>query len=174
MCWRSQWHTRGPPVEVEACDEVIYPGELPVGFSTLQSRGPCSLSTAHWRPSVEPPRTCSPSSPMQAPNKRSSVQWMRFAFLVNCLGAQRSPVVRPPFTFGCNVRAGFEFSQHAQARPSAAALGDEGFALSGELGSAWRTVVFLPDPSHVARGRHLSVHVQFVTCQVTPHVMLCM
>ncbi len=46
-------------------------------------------------PSVEPPRTCSPSNPIQAPSKRSSVQWKRSAFPVNCCGAQHSPVVRP-------------------------------------------------------------------------------
>jgi hypothetical protein len=55
------------------CNEVIYPGELPVGLSTLLSYGPRSLSAAHWWPGVEPPRRCSPSSPTQAPSKGSSV-----------------------------------------------------------------------------------------------------
>jgi hypothetical protein len=48
------------------CNEVIYPGELPMGLSTLLSRGPRSLLAAHWRPGVEPPRMYSPSSPTQA------------------------------------------------------------------------------------------------------------
>ncbi len=55
------------------CNEVIYPDELPVGLSTLLSRGPRSLSDAHWRPGVEPPRTCTPSSPTQVPSEGSSV-----------------------------------------------------------------------------------------------------
>jgi hypothetical protein len=70
------------------------------------------------------------------------MQWNRFAFPVNRLGAQHAPAVRPPFTFGRNLRPGFEFAPSARAGPRAAALGDEGVSLSGELVSAQHTIVF--------------------------------
>jgi hypothetical protein len=62
-------------VEEATFDEVVCPAELPVGLSTLLSRGPRSLSASHRQPGVEPPHTCSPSSPTRAPSRRSSVQW---------------------------------------------------------------------------------------------------
>jgi hypothetical protein len=169
VCWRPQWCPRRPPVGVATCYEVIYP----VGLSTLQFRGPCSLLATHWQPSVEPPCTYSPISPMRAPSKRSSVQWTRSDFPVSCRGAQHAPVMRPPFTFASNLWPGFEFSPHTRAGPRAAALGDEGVGLSGELVKAQHTVVHLPNPRDVARDRHCSVHVQVVACQVSPHIMLC-
>jgi hypothetical protein len=129
---------------------------------------PPSLSAAHWQPSVEPPHTCSPSSPTRAPSKRSSVQWARSAFPVNRRGAQHAPVVRPPFTFGHNLRPGFEFSPHARAGPRAAALDNKGASLSDQLVSAQHAVILLPDPRHAACGLHLSVHVQIVACQFSP------
>jgi hypothetical protein len=43
------------------------PGELPVGLSTHQSRGPRSLSAAHRLPGVEPPRTCTLPVPRRLP-----------------------------------------------------------------------------------------------------------
>ncbi len=131
-CWRPQWH----PLALgwgSTCDEVVYPSELPMGLSTLLSRGPHSLSAAHWQPSVEPPRTCSSSSPTQAPSKGSSVQWSRSPVPVNRHGAQHTPVVRLPFTFGHILRPGFEFSPRARAGPGAAAVEDEGFGLPGVL-----------------------------------------
>ncbi len=56
------WHVGGldgvhVAVEAATCNEDIYPGELPMGISTLLSRGPCSLSAAHCRPGVEPVRS---------------------------------------------------------------------------------------------------------------------
>jgi hypothetical protein len=54
-CWWPQWHPRRPTSEVATRDEVIYPGELPVGLSTLLSYGPHSLSATHCWPGVEPP-----------------------------------------------------------------------------------------------------------------------
>jgi hypothetical protein len=96
------------------------------------------------------------------------MQWNRFAFPVNRLGAQHAPAVRPLFTFSHNLQPGFEFSPHARAGPRAAALGDEGVSLSGELVSAQHTVVLLSDSRHVACGRYLPVHVQIVMCQVPP------
>jgi hypothetical protein len=115
------------------CDEVVYPGELPVGLSTLLSRGPRSLSAAHWRPGVEPPRTCSPSSPTQALSKGTSVPWSSSPIPVNRHGAQHTPGVRPPFTFCCILRPGFQFSPRARAGPRAAVVEDEGFGLPGVL-----------------------------------------
>ncbi len=72
-CWRPQWRPRGPKVEVAMCGEVVYPGELPVGLSMLLLCGPRLLSAAHWRPSVESPCMCSPSSPWP-PSEGSSMQ----------------------------------------------------------------------------------------------------
>jgi hypothetical protein len=42
----STWVT----VEVATCDEVVYPGELPVGLSTLLIHGRHSLWAWHWQP----------------------------------------------------------------------------------------------------------------------------
>jgi hypothetical protein len=142
-------------------------------LSTLQSHGSHSLLAAHWHPGVEPLHTYSPSSPMWAPSQWSSMQWKKSAFLMKHCLAQHAPVMRPPFTFGCNLRPGFKFSPFACAGPRAAALGDEGVGLSGELVSAQHAIGLLPDPCHAARGCHLSIQVQIVTCQV-PHIMLRM
>jgi hypothetical protein len=70
------------------------------------------------------------------------------AFPVNRHGAQHTPIVRPPFTFGFNLQPGFEISPRARAGPRAAALADEGVGLSGELVSAQQAVVLLPEPCH--------------------------
>jgi hypothetical protein len=51
-------HSRGG-----TSNEVICPGELPVGLSTLLLRRPCSLSAAHWGPGVKHPCT----SPLPLP-----------------------------------------------------------------------------------------------------------
>ncbi len=110
------------------CNEVIYPRELPVGLSKLLLCGPRSLSTAHWQPGVEPPRTCSPSSPMQAPSERSSMPWSSSLVPMNRRGAQHASVVRPPFTFSRIVQPGFEFSPRARAGPRAAVVEDEGLS----------------------------------------------
>jgi hypothetical protein len=94
------------PVEVATCNEVVCPGELPVGLSVLLSRGPRSLLAAlaaRCRASTY----VHPSSPTQAPSNRSSVQWDRAALPVNSRGAQHAPVVRPPSTFSRNLPPGF-------------------------------------------------------------------
>ncbi len=103
------------------------------GSATLLSRGPRSLLAAHWRPGVEPPRMCFPSSPTQAPSEESSMQWSRSQIPVNRHGAQHAPVMRPPFTFGRILQPGFEFSPRARAGPKAAAVEGEGFGLPGVL-----------------------------------------
>jgi hypothetical protein len=77
---------------------------------------------------------------------RSSVQWKSSAIPVNRWGAQHTPVVRPPFTFGCNLWSGFKFSPGAHARPRAAAVGDDEVGLFGELVRAQHAVVLLLDP----------------------------
>ncbi len=48
-------------------------------------------------------------------------------------GAQHTPVVRPPFTFGRILPPGFKFSPRARAGPRAAAVENEGFGLPGVL-----------------------------------------
>jgi hypothetical protein len=107
------------------CDEVVYPGERP--WSSACS---CRVAPIHFRPpSVEPSRTCSPSSPMQAPSEGSSVQWSRSTIPVNRRGAQHAPVMRPTFTFSRILRPDFKFSPRAHAEPRAAAVEDEGFSL---------------------------------------------
>ncbi len=127
------WHVGGldgiqVAVEAAMCNKDIYPGELPMGLSLLLSRGPRSLSAAHCRPGVEPPCTCSSSSPTWAPSNWTNQHAVkRAAIPVNRHGAQHIPVVRPPFTFG------FEFSLSARARPEAAVVDDEGVGFPGEL-----------------------------------------
>ncbi len=161
------------PVEVAMCDEVICPGELPVGLSTLLSHGPCSLSAAHWRPHVRPLCTCSPSSPTQAPSRRFSMQWGRVAIPVNWRGAQHTPVVGPPVDFRPQFTAWFWDSPCARAGPKAAAVKDEGVGLPGKLGRAQHAVILLPDPCHTAC-ENLSAHVQHkVTCQFPPMSSCC-
>ncbi len=52
------------------------------------------------------------------------------------------------------------------------AIANEGVGLSGELASAQHAVVLLPAPHYAACGRHLSAHIQIVTCQAPPcHVV---
>ncbi len=103
------------------------------GLSTLLLRGPRSLSATHCRPGVEPPHTCSPSSPTQAPVKGPPCNEVDLLILVNRRGAQHALVVRPSLPFGRILLTGFEFSPRARAGPRAAAVEDEGFGLSGVL-----------------------------------------
>ncbi len=63
---------------------------------------------------------------------------------------QHAPVVRPPFTFGRNLR--FRASPCARAGPKAAAVKVEGVGLSGELDIVQHTVVLLQDSRHADRG----------------------
>ncbi len=151
-------------VEVATCNEVVCPGELPVGLSTLLSRGPSSLSADHCWPSVEPPRMCSSSSPSWAPSKRSAIS-------VNRCGAQHAPVVRPPFTFGHILRPGFEFSPCACDWPRASVVGDEGVGLPGEL---FRRT--LSSSSKILTTRPvaaISLPTSRLTCQVPPTSSCC-
>jgi hypothetical protein len=114
------------------CNEDIYPGELPMGLSTLLSRGPHSLLAAHCWPGVEPPRTYYSSSTTWAPSNRTNqLAVKRAAIPVDHCGAQHIPVVRPPSTFGRILRPCFEF--RARAGPEAAVVDDEGVGLPGEL-----------------------------------------
>jgi hypothetical protein len=137
-------------VEVATCNEDIYPGELPMGLSTLLLHGPRSLSAAHCQPGVEPTRMCSSSSPTWAHSNMTDQRAVkRAAILVNRRGAQYVPVVRPPFTFGRIFRPGFEFSPRARARPEAAVVDDEGVGLPGEL---FRPTRCRPPPRSSPRG----------------------
>ena len=70
---------------------------------------------------------------------------------MNRRGAQHAPVAWPPFTFGRNLRPGFELSPRARAGPTAAAAGDEEVGLPGELDRAQRAIV-LSDPRLAAHG----------------------
>jgi hypothetical protein len=140
-------------------NEDIYPGELPMGLSTLLSRGHCSLLAAHCLPGVEPPRTCSSSSPTWAlSNMTDQRAVMRVAIPVNRRGAQHIPVVRPPIHFRLHFAARFEFSQRARAWPEAAVVDDEGVGLPGELFRPTRCRP--PRSSPRGTGRYFSAHVQ--------------
>jgi hypothetical protein len=137
-------------VEAATCNEDIYPGELPMGLSTLLLRGPHSLSAAHCRPGVEPPHKCSPSSTTWAPSNMTDQRAIkRAAIPVNRRGAQHVPVVRPPFTFGRILQPSFEFSPRAGAWPEAAVVDDEGVGLPGEL---FRPTCCRPPPRSSPRG----------------------
>ncbi len=57
---------------------------------------------------------------------------------MNRRGDLHAPVVRPPFTFGCIVRPGFEFSPRARTGPGAAVVEAEGFVLPGVQKSSAR------------------------------------
>jgi hypothetical protein len=138
------------------CNEDIYPGELPMGLSTLLLHGPCSLLAAHCLPGVEPPRTCSSSSPTWAlSNMTDQRSVKRAAIPVNRRGVQHVPVVRHPIHSRLHFAARFEFSQHARAGPEAAVVDDEGVGLPGKLFRPTRC-----RPRHAARGRYFFAHVQ--------------
>jgi hypothetical protein len=161
---------RGLMAEVATCDEVIYPGELPVGLSTLL-HSPHSLLASHWRPGVGPPCTCSPSSPTWAPSKRSSVQWKRTAILVNWPWVSARSSREAPIHFWPQFMARFRVFPHALAGPRAAAVEDEGVGLPGELVSIQDADVLLPDPRRTARGA-ISPPTSSLTCQV-PRTSSC-
>ncbi len=152
----STWAT----VEVEKCDEVICPGELPVGLSTLLWHGPHSLLAAHWWPSVKPPHTCSPSSPMWPPAKGPVCCEM------SCHCCSREA----PIKFRLYFTTRFQASPHAHAGPKAAAVEDEGVGLPGKLDKAHHTVI-LPNPRHAALGKLSAHHVQ-LNMPIFPHVIL--
>jgi hypothetical protein len=121
------------------------PVNCPWGSALSCRVAPLSLLATHCQPSVEPPCTCSSSSPTWAPSNRTDQHAVkRSAIPVNCCGAQHIPVVRPPFTFGCILRPGFVFSPRARPGPEAAVVDDEGVGL----------------PGRAARGRYFSAHVQ--------------
>jgi hypothetical protein len=114
-------------------NEDIYPGKLPVGLSTHLSRGPRSLSAAHCRPSVEPPRTCSSSKPRGPPATGPlSVQSRELPSRWTAVGQAR-PRREAHIHFRPHFAARFEFSPRARARPEAAVVDDEGIDLPGEL-----------------------------------------
>ncbi len=71
--------------------------------------------------------------PRRPPAKRLACNEVDLLIPVNYCGAQHAPVVMPPFTFGCILQPGFEFSPRARTGPRATAVGDEGFGLSGVL-----------------------------------------
>jgi hypothetical protein len=134
------------------CNEVDYPGELPVGLSTLLSRGPHSLSATHWRPGVESPCTCSPHCPTRTPSRRPSVQCGKSCHLGGPLWGSHAPVVEAPIHFQPPFPARFRASPRARAGPNAANVRDEEVGLPDKLGRAQHAVILLPGPRHAARG----------------------
>jgi hypothetical protein len=97
------------------CNEDIYPGELPVGLSTLLSRGPI-----HFRPPIAGP-VLSPHlrAPLPSPhivllfqatwapsNRTNQRAVKRPPIPVDRRGAQHVPGMRPPSTFGRILRPG--------------------------------------------------------------------
>jgi hypothetical protein len=95
----------------------------------------CCVTPVHFRPPVGSPvlslHVHAPLPvPRSSPAKGPACNEVDLLIQVNCHGAQHTPVVRPPFTFGRILRPGFEFSPRARAGPRAAAVEDEGFGLS--------------------------------------------
>jgi hypothetical protein len=140
------------------------PVNCPWGSALSCCMAPVSLLATRCQPSVEPPCTCSSSSPTWAPSNRTDQRAVkRSAIAVNRRGAQHVPVVRPPFTFGCILRPGFVFSPRARARPKAAVVDDEGvvflamrpvFAISPPTS---RLMCQVPPPPHFVMFRTQAV-----------------
>jgi hypothetical protein len=119
-------------VEAVTCNEVIYPGELPMGLSTHPSHGPRSLSSTHCQPGVEPPCMCSSSSPTWAPSKgpvcnKENCHPGELLWGSVCSSCE-APIHFQPF-----LQPGFEFSPRAHAGPRAAVVDNEEVGLPGEL-----------------------------------------
>ncbi len=98
----------GVLVEVAMCNEVILSHWTVSGAQHAPVAWP---PFTFDRPSAARCRVSTyvhPSSLTQAPRDRSSVQWGRAAIPVNCRGAQHAQVVRPPSTFGRNLRPSYE------------------------------------------------------------------
>jgi hypothetical protein len=88
--------------------------------------------------------------PTWAPSNRTDQCAVKKAAIpVNRRGAQHIPVVSPPFTFGCILRPGFEFSPCACAGPEAAVVDDEGIGLPGK---PFRPTRCCPPPRSSPRG----------------------
>jgi hypothetical protein len=149
-------------VEAATCNEDICPGELPMGLSTLLSRGPRSLSAApvlslHVRAPLPVPRGPPITAPISVQSRERPSR----------RGAQHVPVVRPPSTFGRILWPGFEFSPRARAGSEVAVVDDEGVGLPGEL---FRPSRCRPPPRSSPRGPwslFLRPHPD-LTCQVPP------
>ncbi len=152
-------------------NEVVYPGELPVGLYTLLSRGPRSLLVAHRRPGVESPRTCPPHWPTQAPSRGSSVQRGRGCPPGGTPWGSHATVAWAPIHFRPLFAARFRASPRARAGPNTAAVKDEGVGLSGKLSRAQHAVILLPDPRHAAVAASFPCPV--CTCQESPTSSCC-
>jgi hypothetical protein len=63
-CWRPRWCPRTVvPVEVATCDEVVCPGELPMGLSLLLLCGPIHF----WLPIGDPVSSLHIGAPLPGP-----------------------------------------------------------------------------------------------------------
>jgi hypothetical protein len=98
----------------------------------------CRVAPVHFRLPIGGPvlslHVCAPLPVLRRPPaKGTACNEVDLRIPVNRCGAQHAPVVRPPFTFGCILRPGFEFSPRPRAGPRAAAVEDEGLGLSGVL-----------------------------------------
>jgi hypothetical protein len=172
------WHADGlngvhvGPSRGGMCNEVIYPSELPVGLSTLLSRGPHSRSATHQRPGVESPCTCSPHSPTWAPSLRSSVQRGKSCHPSGLPWGSHAPVVEAAIHFRPPFAAWFRASPRACAGPNAAAVRDEGVGLPGKLGRAQHAVILLPSPRHAAHGSLFSPSTSRLNVLGLSHVVM--
>jgi hypothetical protein len=161
--WRPWWRPHGLTVEVATCDEIIPPGELPMGLSTLLSRVPRYLSATHWWPSDER----SHRSPLPVPH--GPQQKVQCAVKENCQPCELpwgSACCREaPIHFRLQFMAQFQVSPCARAGPRAAAVEGEGVGLSGVLVSDHQYDILLPDPRHAARSA-ICPPMSSLTCQV--------
>jgi hypothetical protein len=106
------------------------------------------------------------------PQQKVKCARRRTAIPVNRHGAQHTPVVRSPFTFGRNLRPGFETFPRARAGPRAAVVEDEGVDLPGalfrlsKLGSYSQILATWPMAAS-------SPPMSRSTCQVPPMLSCC-
>ncbi len=147
------------------CDEVIYPGELPV--EPLYCVAP-----VHFRPPIGGPVF---SLHVLAPLPVRCGPLAKGPSIVDEIYLSSVPGLSTLHSWGPHsllaaIYGPVSSSLHVHAGLRAAALGDEA-GLSSELVSAQHAVI-PPDPCHAVRGSHLSLHIQIASCQVPPcHVV---
>jgi hypothetical protein len=135
------------------CNEVIYPGELPVGLSTLLSRCPHSLSAAHWRSGVEPPRMCSPFQSHVGPQRRVQRAIKYFSFPGELPWGSPHSSHEAPIHFRPYCTARFRVLSTCTCWAQGCCCKRWRVRPSWRAGDAQHAVMLLPDPCHAVRGR---------------------
>jgi hypothetical protein len=154
------------------CHEVIYLGELPVGLSTLLSRGLRSPSAAHRPPGVEPPRTCHLSQSHVGPQRRVQRASSEVVLLSRWTAVGLSTLQSwGPHSLSAVLYGPVSSSLHVHVLgPGLLLLKLKGSSFLA-CRKAQHAVMLLPDPRHAARGR-LSSPTSRSTYQAPPHVLM--